>query len=89
MDGPAETPGVKRVRTTNLGLDASPSQTEKALSLPLSRGFKDFSNAGILTNRAPLVLAFALTVSKYTMPEQPLSSRLSFVQAVVSANSRT
>jgi hypothetical protein len=41
------------------------------------------------TNRAPLVLAFAVTLLKYTMPEQPLSSRLSLAQAVVSANSRT
>jgi hypothetical protein len=35
------------------------------------------------------VLAFAVTLLKYTMPEQPLSSRLSLAQAVVSANSRT
>ena len=41
------------------------------------------------TNRAPLVLAFAVTVLKYTMPAQPLSSRLSLAQAVVSANSRS
>lgn len=41
------------------------------------------------TNRAPLVLAFAVTLLKYTMPEQPLSSRLSLAQAVVSANSQS
>lgn len=43
----------------------------------------------IVTNRAPLVLAFAICVLKYTMPEQPISSRLSLAQALVSANSRS
>lgn len=43
----------------------------------------------IVTNRAPLVLAFAVCVLKYTMPEQPISSRLSLAQALVSANSRS
>ena len=43
----------------------------------------------IFTNRAPLVLAFAVQLLKYTMPEQPLSSRLSLAQAVVSVNSRS
>lgn len=43
----------------------------------------------MVVNRAPLVLAFAVCVLKYTMPEQPISSRLSLAQAVVSANSRT
>ena len=43
----------------------------------------------LYTNRAPLCLAFAVTLLKYTMPDQPLSSRLSLAQAVVSANSRT
>jgi hypothetical protein len=35
------------------------------------------------------VLAFAVQLLKYTMPEQPLSSRLSLGQAVVSVNSRS
>jgi hypothetical protein len=43
----------------------------------------------IYTNRAPLVLAFAVELLKYTMPEQPPSSRLSLGQAVVSVNSRS
>lgn len=42
----------------------------------------------IVTNRAPLVLAFTVTLLKYTMPRQPLSSRLSLAQAVVGVNSR-
>jgi hypothetical protein len=43
----------------------------------------------IYTNRAPLVLAFAVALLAYTMPEQPLSSKLSLGQAVVSLNSRS
>jgi len=35
------------------------------------------------------VLAFGVQLLKYTMPEQPLSSRLSLAQAMVSANSRS
>lgn len=35
------------------------------------------------------VLAFAVSLLKFTMPNQPLSSRLSLAQAVVSLNSRT
>ena len=43
----------------------------------------------LLTNRAPLHLAFAVQTLKYTHPEQPLSSRLSLAQAVVSANAKS
>ena len=45
--------------------------------------------ATVLTaNRAPLLLAFAVVLLRYTRPEQPLSSRLSLAQAVVSVNAR-
>ena len=50
---------------------------------------KDLTSTILHTNRAPLVLAFAVTLLKYTMPSQPLSSRLSLAQAVVSVNSRS
>ncbi len=43
----------------------------------------------IYTNRAPLVLAFAVSLLKFTMPSQPISSRLSLAQAVTSMNSKT
>lgn len=63
---------------------------ETALALPVSSAPEaELSSITLVTNRAPLVLAFAVCVLKYTMPEQPLSSRLSLAQAVVSANSRT
>ncbi|PLB52977.1 hypothetical protein P170DRAFT_379305 [Aspergillus steynii IBT 23096] len=67
-----------------------PFETERLLSLPMSSAAdNELSNVVILTNRAPLVLAFAVSVLRHTMPEQPVSSRLSLAQAVVSANSRS
>ncbi|KAL2854400.1 hypothetical protein BJY01DRAFT_37380 [Aspergillus pseudoustus] len=90
---PAETTAgspQKRSRISTRDLTATPYATECALALPVS----DVTEAELLdivlfTNRAPLVLAFALCVLRYTMPEQPISSRLSLAQAVVSANSRS
>lgn len=67
----------------------SPADLEDSLSLPDAvKDEKLLSEAVIFTNRAPLVLAFALTLLEHTMPEQPLSSRLSLAQAYVSASSR-
>ena len=50
---------------------------------------EELAGIDIETNRAPLVLAFAVMLIQYTMPEQPLSSRLSLAQAVVSLNSQS
>ena len=72
------------------GVEKSPFEVESSLALPeplLEE--EDIAKTTILTNRAPLVLAFAVTVIKYTMPEQPLSNRLSLAQGVVSANSHS
>jgi hypothetical protein len=72
--------------------DISPSdpltstEMEQSLELPLC---EEIPNVVLFTNRAPLVLAFAVALLKYTMPSQPLSSRLSLAQAVVGANSRS
>ncbi|EKG20257.1 hypothetical protein MPH_02374 [Macrophomina phaseolina MS6] len=68
----------------------TPAALEESLELPtpcLDEG--TIRTAVVITNRAPLVLAFAVQLLKYTMPEQPLSSRLSLAQAVVSVNSRS
>ena len=68
----------------------TPAAIEKSLTLPSSEADeKELLQTVLHTNRAPLVLAFAVTLLKYTMPSQPLSSRLSLAQAVVSANSRS
>lgn len=62
-------------------LSTSSASTPSELLTHLSR-------TTLHTNRAPLLLAFALTLLAYTMPEQPLSSRLSLAQAVVSEGAR-
>ena len=68
----------------------SPAAIEESLSLPDIMVDEDGLAKTILyTNRAPLVLAFTLSLLKYTRPDQPLSSRLSLAQAVVSVNSRS
>ncbi|KAF2111787.1 hypothetical protein BDV96DRAFT_499026 [Lophiotrema nucula] len=88
-DAGAPAPSPKKIKSS-YGQPLSPAQFEESLVLPdLCLDEEELSNAAVFTNRAPLVLAFAVIVLKYTMPEQPLSSRLSLAQAVVSANSRT
>lgn len=68
----------------------TPAELEASLSLPQPSADEEaISKCTVVTNRAPLVLAFAVQLLKYTMPEQPLSGRLSLAQAVVSANSRS
>lgn len=69
--------------------DLTPQQLEASLALPLDTDEERIAKAAIQTNRAPLVLAFALELIRHTMPEQPPSSRLSIAQAVVSVNSRS
>jgi hypothetical protein len=84
----ASTPAKKRTRTAP-GEVLSPADLEDSLSLPDAVKDEDIlSKATIITNRAPLVLAFAVTLLTYTMPDQPLSSRLSLAQAYVSGSSR-
>ncbi|CAK7270765.1 hypothetical protein SEPCBS57363_004270 [Sporothrix epigloea] len=78
-----------------LGLDPmTAAELERSLELPVFVPLIDedkdrMAATMLLTNRAPLVLAFAVELLRYTMPEQPISSRLSLGQAVVSANSRS
>ncbi|KAF2791222.1 hypothetical protein K505DRAFT_376957 [Melanomma pulvis-pyrius CBS 109.77] len=87
-DASVATP-VKKAKPS-YGEPLSPAQFEDSLALPgVDLDETELSKAIVYTNRAPLVLAFAVTLLKYTMPEQPLSSRLSLAQAVVSVNSRT
>jgi hypothetical protein len=67
----------------------SPDELEASLQLPLEEDEDVIRATSIVTNRAPLVLAFAVELLRFTMPEQPPSSRLSLAQAVVSANSKS
>ncbi|KHO01701.1 Ribosomal protein S5 domain 2-type fold protein [Metarhizium album ARSEF 1941] len=67
----------------------SAEELENSLSLPLVEDEETIRKTTLVTNRAPLVLAFAVELLRFTMPEQPPSSRLSLSQGVLSANSRS
>ncbi|KAL8392822.1 hypothetical protein RB595_002851 [Gaeumannomyces hyphopodioides] len=67
----------------------APDELERSLALPAETDEGRIASTALETNRAPLVLAFAVELLRYTMPEQPPSSRLSMAQAVVAANSRS
>ncbi|KAH9208366.1 hypothetical protein DL95DRAFT_480357 [Leptodontidium sp. 2 PMI_412] len=68
----------------------TPAELEASLALPQPSADEEaIEKCVVYTNRAPLVLVFAERLLRYTMPEQPLSGRLSLAQAVVSANSRS
>lgn len=69
--------------------EVSPDNLEASLELPSSTADEDeLAGTVLFTNRAPLALAFVLTLLKFSMPEQPLSSRLSLAQGYISVTSR-
>jgi hypothetical protein len=81
-------PPPKKVKSV-YGEPLNPAEVEASLALPeAERDEETLRSAVFFTNRAPLVLAFAVTLLKYTMPDQPISSRLSLAQAVTSMNSK-
>lgn len=89
-DTTSSTPAKRRRGDYNNLEPPSPADIEKALELPDSTASEEELRGVVLhSNRAPLVLAFAVVLLRYTMPEQPLSSQLSLAQAVVSMNSKT
>ncbi|KAI4153857.1 MAG: hypothetical protein LQ341_000472 [Variospora aurantia] len=76
------------------GQQLSPAEFEISLALPTLEGpqpaIEDEINSTIVhTNRAPLVVAFVVQLLKHTMPSQPLSSRLSLAQAVMSIGAKS
>ncbi|OJD39986.1 uncharacterized protein BKCO1_200052 [Diplodia corticola] len=88
-DQATSSPTAKRLKPA-VSEPGTPAAFEASLELPEPCHDEGLiRETAIITNRAPLVLAFAVQLLKYTMPEQPLSSRLSLAQAVVSANSRS
>ncbi|KAH7175713.1 hypothetical protein EDB81DRAFT_17719 [Dactylonectria macrodidyma] len=93
-EGSASTNDAKkpRLEATRRDLDygaMSADDLEAALELPLTEDEEMIRETSVETNRAPLVLAFVVELLRFTMPEQPPSSRLSLAQAVVSLNSRS
>lgn len=87
---PASGPGPSPKKSKPLyGQPLNPAEFEASLALPQAELDEDkLKSSVVFTNRAPLVLAFACTLIKFTMPEQPISSRLSLAQAVTSMNSK-
>jgi hypothetical protein len=83
-------PPIKRKKAAAPEDIITPLAIEESLALPCTCATEEeLKNTILCTNRAPLVLAFAVVLLKFTMPEQPLSSRLSLAQAFVSLNSRS
>ncbi|KAL8768643.1 MAG: hypothetical protein Q9209_005202 [Squamulea sp. 1 TL-2023] len=86
----------KRAKTgpLKLGQELPPADLEASLALPtLNLPSHDdieaeISNTVLHTNRAPLMVAFGVQLLRYTMPSQPLSSRLSLAQAVMSMGAK-
>jgi hypothetical protein len=89
-----DTPSSPRKRRNegsmfSLQKEQTPVELEASLELPDSQASpEDLADVVVFTNRAPLVLAFIVVLLKHTMPEQPLSSRLSLAQTYVSVTSR-
>lgn len=72
------------------GQPLNAAEIEASLALPeAERDEEQLLSSVVFTNRAPLVLAFVVTLLKHTMPDQPISSRLSLAQAVTSMNSKS
>ncbi|OAP59363.1 hypothetical protein AYL99_06661 [Fonsecaea erecta] len=81
----SNSPSSKRARA-----DQDPLDDEDSLALPQTEiSIAELEDITIETNRAPLFLAFTIAVLAYTHPEQPLSSRWSLAQAVVSAGAQS
>ncbi|KAL8961586.1 MAG: hypothetical protein Q9183_005287 [Haloplaca sp. 2 TL-2023] len=76
------------------GTQLSPLELEASLALPslntqASAIEAEIENTVLYTNRAPLVVAFVVSLLKHTMPSQPVSSRLSLAQAVMSMGAKS
>lgn len=70
--------------------ELSSEEFEAALILPDgNHSEEELLQTVLVANRAPVMLAFVVTLLRYTMPKQPVSARLSLGQALVSANSKS
>ncbi|KAL9592828.1 MAG: hypothetical protein Q9179_006337, partial [Wetmoreana sp. 5 TL-2023] len=90
-------PRSKRTKITvpKPGEQVSPADLEASIALPTLDDMsgpaiaEEIKNTVIHTNRAPLVVAFVVQLLKYTMPSQPLSSRLSLAHAIMSMGAKS
>ena len=83
-------PKKKRKDESLFSKDATSAEDlEASLALPgCNDEEEELAKTVLFTNRAPLALAFVFTLLKHTMPEQPLSSRLSLAQGYIGITSR-
>lgn len=92
-DDHESSPAVKKHRDEtlfSLPKEQTAEELEQSLCLPYSdASAEELLEVELFSNRAPLVLAMTVMLLKYTMPEQPLSSRLSLAQGYVSTTSRS
>lgn len=88
-DDPKPSPRKKQRFSQDRPRAQEPHELEESLALPMPASDLDaISTTVLITNRAPLLLVFCLMLLEYTMPRQPLSSRLSLAQAQVSQGAR-
>lgn len=89
-DDSGPSPRKKRKDESLFSKDAASSEDlEASLALPTSDDSEEeLAKTVLFTNRAPLALAFVFTLLKHTMPDQPLSSRLSLAQGYIGITSR-
>ena len=90
-DDSASSPNKKKKRNESLFSEkaSSPAEIEASLELPTTTESEDeLEKVVLFTNRAPLALAFVFTLLKHSMPEQPLSSRLSLAQGYIGVTSK-
>jgi hypothetical protein len=89
-DDTAPSPKKKRKGDPFDAASVSSDDLEASIALPESTASEEeLKEVVLFSNRAPLFLAFTVTLLKHTMPEQPLSSRLSLAQAFISTSSRS
>ena len=91
-DDASQSPAKKKKTKGEVNLDdpeLSPADLEASLSMPSCSDLEtDLGDTTIFSNRAPLALAFVFTLLKFTMPGQPLSSRLSLAQGYIGITSK-
>jgi hypothetical protein len=90
VSSPNKRSSVKKASRSRTAAEANEQESEALLSLPsTSKTEEELCELCIETNRAPLFLAFTIVMLGFLHPDQPLSSRLSIAQAVVSAGAQS
>ncbi|KPI43754.1 uncharacterized protein AB675_6590 [Cyphellophora attinorum] len=90
VSSPKKRSSVNKASLSRSAAEPNGQESEALLSLPTtSKTEEELCELCIETNRAPLFLAFTIVMLGFLQPDQPLSSRLSIAQAVVSAGAQS